>query len=452
MSLFFVLVIAISLLTKEAIRKVTPVAGVGLSLIIFVPIIDWLVGNGYSITYPLRLKPFLVHFLNPTKSLTDIGVSSGQRIIIVIIVLLISLYAYLKRKKVIIAFSLLIISFALILLFGALPTLIALDKPETIYLTGGILFFDQQKFSAIFALIFLFSFFVYYYRSDKANFRSVIWSFRYERMAFYSGLGLFGFILGMHQQSALGGLTPKANLFNIIGIILLLLSLAIGFQSAQVINDFFDIEADRLTRKRNPLVQGLNRNYYLIWGLCLIFLSLTFALIINYSCFLLMITYLLLSVIYSVPPVRLKRIPIVSTFILAVAAILAMAMGYSLTYGNYALNAIPKTILIPTILGITFGFIAKDIQDAKSDRSIGVITIPNLLYKDSIVGRSPIAILIGVSFLCYIIFIPKVLIGAIICSVLTIIYTIFSRRPKEWFYFIMLYSFGIYLLTILLKD
>lgn len=426
----------------------TAVASVGLSLINFVPIIDWLVGNGYSITYPLRLKPFFIHFLNPTKSLIGIGISPGQRIIIVIIVLLISLYAYLKRRKLIITLSLLMISFALILLFGALPTLIALDKPEKIYLTGGILSFDQQKFSAIFALTLLLSIFIYYYLSDKANFRILVRSFRYERMAFYSGMGLFGFILGMHQQA----LTMKANLFDIIGIILLLLSLTIGFQSAQVINDFFDVEADRLTRKRNPLVQGLNRNYYLIWGFCLIVLSLTFALIINYSGFLLMITYLLLSVIYSVPPVRLKRIPIVSTFILAIAAILAMAMGYSLTYGNYALNAIPKTILIPTILGITIGFIAKDIQDAKSDRSIGVLTIPNLLYKDSIVRRLPIAILIGVSFLCYIIFIPKVLVGAIICSVLTIIYTIFSRRPKEWFYFITLYSFGIYLLTILLKD
>ncbi len=451
MSLFFVLVIVIALLTKEDIRKVTAVASVGLSLIIFVPIIDWLFG-GYLITYPLRVKPFLVHFLNPTKSLIGIGISPGQRIIIVIIVLLISLYAYLKRRKLIITLSLLMISFALILIFGALPTLIALDKPETIYLTGGILFSDQQKFSAIFALISLFSFFVYYYLLDKANFCRLIRSFRYERMAFYSGLGLFGFILGMHQQSALGGLTLKANFFDIIGTVLLLLSLAIGFQSAQVINDFFDVEADCLTRKRNPLVQGLNRIYYLIWGFCLIVLSLTFALIINYSCFLLMITYLLLSVIYSVPPVRLKRIPIVSTFILAVAAILAMAMGYSLTYGNYALNAIPKAILIPTILGITFGFIAKDIQDAKSDRSIGVTTIPNLLYKDSFVGRLPIAILIGASFLCYIIFIPKVLVGAIICSVLTIIYTIFSRRPKEWLYFITLYSFGIYLLVVLLKT
>jgi 4-hydroxybenzoate polyprenyltransferase len=129
-----------------------------------------------------------------------------------------------------------------------------------------------------------------------------------------------------------------------------------------------------------------------------------------------------------------------------------MAMGYSLTFGNHALNAIPKTILIPTMLGITFGFIAKDIQDFNGDRSTGVVTLPSILYKDTFIGRLPVAILIGISYLFYIIFIPKVLIGAIIFSTLTFIYTIFIKKPKEWLYFIMLYLFGFYLLLVLLKG
>ncbi len=267
-------------------------------------------------------------------------------------------------------------------------------------------------------------------------------------MFFYSGIGIFGYVLAIHQQ----GINFTPNFFNLIGIILMFLSLALGFQAAQVINDFFDIESDKVSRKRNPLLKDISKNYYLIWGTILILTSLCLALIINYSSFLLMTGYLLLSVLYSVPPVRLKRVPVISTFILALATIIAMSMGLSLLYRNQALNVIPKIILIPTILGITFGFIAKDIHDLKSDRISGVITIPSLIYKDSILGRLPIAILISISYLFYAVFIPRVLFGALICTLITVLYTIFVRNTKEWFYFLLLYIFGFYLLLVLLKT
>uniref|UniRef100_A0A7C6ECP7 Uncharacterized protein n=1 Tax=candidate division WOR-3 bacterium TaxID=2052148 RepID=A0A7C6ECP7_UNCW3 len=445
LSLFLLLVMVIAITIKEEIKKVTGVGSVGLGLILFVPIIDWIVGGGYLLTYPLRLKTFFIHFLNPWQSLVPIGVSPGQRVIIILIAFLIAFYAYLKRKRLALALSLFVIPLGIIIFWGALPTIIALDKPEDVYLTGGVLNSDQQKFAIIFALLLFCLFFIYYRLLNQASFKILINSLRWERMLFYSGIGIFGFILAKRGQLAISGL------FDLLGLVLLVLSLALGFQSAQVINDFFDIESDRLSRKRNPLGQGIEKNYYLIWGFCLITLSLTFALIINYFCFLLMFSFLLLSIIYSVPPIRLKRVPLLSTFILAVAAILGIAMGCSLFWGNYALSVIPKRILIPTLLGITLGFIAKDIQDVNGDRITRVITLPSLFYKDSIVGRLPIAIIIGISYSCYIIFIPKVWIGAVIFSLLTISYTIFIKKPKEWFYFVMLYSFGVYLL-ILLKS
>ncbi len=443
-----ILVIIISLILKEDIKQVTAVASVGMGLILFVPIIDWIIGGGYLITYPLKLKPFFINFLNPAKSLTNIGVSPGQRIIIVLISILVAFYTHLKRKNWAISFSLLIITLGTILIWGALPTIIALDKPENVYLVGGILDSDTKKFASIFAVLLLFSLFVYYYLLNKNYFKILIKSLRFERMLFYGGIGLFGFIIGMHQK----GIILKADFFDTIGIILFVLSIGLGFQAAQVINDFFDIESDRVSRKRNPLLNDINTNYYLIWGICLIILALSFTLLINYTCFLLMLDYLLLSVIYSVPPVRLKRIPVISTFILALATIIAMGMGFALLYGNQALNVIPKTILIPTILGITFGFIAKDIHDLKSDRISGVITIPSLIYKDSILGRLPVAILISISYLFYAVFIPRVLFGALICTLITVLYTIFVRNTKEWFYFLLLYIFGFYLLLVLLKT
>jgi 4-hydroxybenzoate polyprenyltransferase len=446
-------VIVISVIIKEELGRVTAIASLGLGLILLVPIIDSIIGKGYLITCPLRLKPYLINFLNPLVSITKIGVSPGQRIVIILISILVAFYAYLKRQKLAISLLLLLITLGIIIFWGGLPAILAGNRPENIYLSGGILDSDEQKFAAIFVLLFIFSFFLYYHLLNKKHFRVLVNSLRIERIFFYSGIGGFGFIFSVHQKN----ITQLSNVFDPVAITLLILSLAFGFQGAQVINDFFDIETDRITRQRNPLLKGMNnppKADYLTWGLCLIILSLSLALIINYPCFLLMLSYLLLSVIYSVPPVRLKRIPLVSTFILAVAVILAMAMGFSLLYEDRALSVMPKVILIPTLLAITFGFIAKDIQDLKGDRNTGVITLPVLLYPpkaDTKFGRLPIAILVGISYLFYIIFIPKVLVGAIICSLLTILYTIFIRNIKEWFYFILLYIFGLYLLLILLR-
>ncbi|MEO0189780.1 MAG: UbiA family prenyltransferase [candidate division WOR-3 bacterium] len=252
--------------------------------------------------------------------------------------------------------------------------------------------------------------------------------------------------MAIHQK----GIVYKTNLFDAIGILLLTLSLAFGFQSAQVLNDFFDVGGDQFTRTRNPLLKSLPRRYYAALGLGLTFLSLCLAMILSFTCFLIMFTCILLSIIYSVPPVRIKIVPIVSMFILAVTALLSITMGFSLLYGNRAPDAMPKAIVIPTLLGITFGFIAKDIADIEGDKKSGTVTVPILLLKhNKSFGRLLLAIFISISYLFFPIFIPETLIGAIIFFLVTLIYTIFIKETKEWFYFLLLYSFSLYLMFII---
>ncbi|MEO0129923.1 MAG: UbiA family prenyltransferase [candidate division WOR-3 bacterium] len=172
--------------------------------------------------------------------------------------------------------------------------------------------------------------------------------------------------------------------------------------------------------------------------------------ILGFTCFLIMFTCILLSIIYSVPPVRIKIVPIVSMFILAVTALLSITMGFSLLYGNRAPDAMPKAIVIPTLLGITFGFIAKDIADIEGDKKSGTVTVPILLLKhNKSFGRLLLAIFISISYLFFPIFIPETLIGAIIFFLVTLIYTIFIKETKEWFYFLLLYSFSLYLMFII---
>jgi len=451
LSLFLVITLITALITKIDIRKVTSVYSYGFGLILLVPLIDWMIGGGYTITYPLRIEPYLVSSLNPFTSIIEYGGSPGQRIIFFFICLLITLYAICKTRKILISITLFFISYCIIILLGGLPTIIAGNKPESLFITGGILYSDTQKFASIFLLLLVFAIVVYLFLMEKKKFKLIMNSLRLERAAFYGGIGIFGLLLALHQQTV----TVQQSLpfvFDRIGILVLWLTLALGFQGAAAINDFFDIESDNLTRSRNPLTQGLDKNYYLYWTAFIICLALGLSLLLNYVSFLIMSALIFLSILYSVPPVRLKRIPIVSSFILAVATVFSMTLGFSLLTGNRALNLMPSTILIPTLIGITLGFCAKDIRDVKGDRTSHVITIP--VFFSRLHGpwsRLPIALIIGSSYLIYAIFIKQLFIGSLVASIVTILYIMVTKKVHEWFYFLLLYGYGGYLIYMLDK-
>lgn len=450
LSLFLLLVIITSLVNGLKIDDVTKTFSFGFGIIILVPLIDWIIGGGYAITYPLRIGPYLINSLNPFVSITEYGGSPGQRIIFFLICLMISLYLFFKKRRILLSILTFFITYFTIIIFGGLPTIIAADRPEDIYITGGILYSDTQKFAAIFLLLLVITSMLYYYLIDKKKFKLILSSLRPERALFYGGLGLFGLLLSLHQA----GVTVKGQfpfLFDKLGIVIIWLSLAFGFQGAASINDFFDRDGDELTRHHNPLIKGLAPDYYLLWTIVITCLSFILALTISFVSFLIMFTLIAISILYSVPPVRLKRIPIISSFVLAVAAVLAMGIGYSIITGTKALNKIPHSILVPTIIGITLGFIAKDIQDIPGDKKAGVITIPALLTRQNggELIRLPIGLIIGSSYLVYALFIPRLFVGAIIFSTTTLLYTVFAKELKEWFYFLMLYLFGAYLIFML---
>jgi 4-hydroxybenzoate polyprenyltransferase len=446
--LFLVLTIIIALLVKERIAEVTKVASIGLVLIIFVPLIDWVLGRGFMITYPLRLEPYLVNFLNPLVSLAPIGVSSGQRLVIVLISLFTGVYGYAKTNSWYRATSLGFLSLIVIILFGGLTTILAVNEPERVYIMGGILNTDSQKYCAFYLLIFSMLSFVYLLLFNREFVRSLYKALRLERMAFYGALAVFGFGVSVSYKN----IDFEFGIFNYLGLATMFLSLAFGFWGLQVFNDIFDVDIDRMVGKKNALQSAIQRKHYYGFSFFLMAVALMYALAINFPAFLILITYLLLGIVYSLPPVRLKRIPFLSTAVIAVAVILAVAFGFTVYYGGRAVNAIPARVLLPTLISVTIGFVAKDIGHVEGDRINGVVTVPVLVYRrDTLIGRLPVALLISASYIVYTLFIPKLLVGATIFSLVTFFYTILEKRPEEAFYFFLLYLFGSYLFYVLIK-
>lgn len=446
--LLLLLVFLIAAMTRTGIRAVTAAASMGLGTLLLVPVIDRVLCGGCRITYPLRIGPYLTGFLDPLADLTGIGVSPGQRVTVVLIAVLIGTYGYLKTRRVGRALGLGAASLAVIILFGGLTTLLAGGAPERVFIAGGILFTDTQKYAALYILLFAVSGAIYSFLLDRAHARKTLGAVRPERIIFYGGMAVFG--LGVSMAGA--GLRLAVNFFNCLGVLMIFLSAAFGFWCLQAFNDMFDIDIDRACGKNNPVINGVPVWYHNSFCFFLAALTLLCALVINFSAFLIMTTYLLLGVLYSMPPVRLKRVPVISTLTIAVAVCLAMGLGYSVYHGGRALNAIPVRILFPTLIAVTLGFAAKDIRHAAADRAGGVVTLPGLLYDPrSIRGRAVLAVVISASYLVYAAFLPAVLPGAALCAALTLLYTLLVKDAREWFYFAMLFLYGAYLFHILLR-
>lgn len=448
-SIFLIIVLLVSIIIKEHITKVTNICAAGFGIIIMVPVLDMFIGGGYTIMYPLRIGPYILQSLNPLASIIEYGASPGQRIVFAIICIGTAGYAFLKTKNLLKTVLVFCATYITIILLGGLPTLAAGNRPETVYITGGILYSDTQKYTSLFALLLIIALILYLLRLGRESYYLLLRSLRPLRAAFYGFMGIFGLLLALHQSSVvMRGVFPF--FFDKIGLLIIWLSLAIGFQAAAAINDFFDREGDALSRVRNPLCADYPVNNYLIWTVACVALAFILSFIIHYVALLVMITLISLSIVYSVPPIRLKRIPIISSFTLSLATILAMTFGYSVIDGSQALNNIPLSILFPTLIGTTLGFTAKDIQDVQGDRVSRVVTLPLLLIPHGgIFGRAITALVIGISYLVYPLFIPQLLTGSIVASAVTISYILTIRRPREWVFFLFLFLFGAYILLML---
>jgi hypothetical protein len=169
LSLFLLLIILMSGITGVDIRKITKTASVGLFAILLVPFIDWVINQGFLITYPLRWQAYVTNFLNPMVSLSDTGISPGQRIVVFSIALLTGVYGRIKTGNMLKGFVLFLASLLTIIFFGCLTTILAGNRPEHVFVAGSILYTDTQKFAAIYAFLFAALSFLFLYVVKRSS-------------------------------------------------------------------------------------------------------------------------------------------------------------------------------------------------------------------------------------------------------------------------------------------
>lgn len=167
-----------------------------------------------------------------------------------------------------------------------------------------------------------------------------------------------------------GGIISSES--NSVDKILMLASIAAAIVAAtgNVINDYFDIEIDKISHPERPLAKGeIKPSNALKFYFILIIVALIISVFLYMKLFVITILSLIILFLYSF---QIKKIPLLGNF--TIASLTAIAF----LFGGLAVNNI-KAAIVPALFAFMINFIrelVKDMEDIEGDKSKNLITFP----------------------------------------------------------------------------
>lgn len=406
-SIFLTLTLVLSALTGEKADRVVRVMVPAWGIVLLPPVIDfiWTSGAGYHISYVLGLENVLVEFFDPRVALARI--SPGQRVEVALACLLAASYVGLKTRRWWRGFVAFIVVYLAIGLHGVLPSLfarlawwmkhdlagagipVALTAAggfagsaaaaayDAAFKSGGIVLEESRKLALLFLTTGTMLGWAVYRRAAPVSERAFRFGFRPLRTLHYVGMTTFGLAFGWMLFGGEGVRLGSGG--DTLGVLGAMLATLFAFLASVALNDLCDEEADKRSGEPRPLALGkTSRRETTIQSIAFATLSILFAINVGYATFLVIALCLGLSFIYSAPPIRLKRVPIVSTLVLGIISYVAAVAGFSALAGERAFALFPPAVGWLLVLSFAAAFTVKDLKDIDGDRATGTITIPIL--------------------------------------------------------------------------
>ncbi len=190
---------------------------------------------------------------------------------------------------------------------------------------------------------------------------------RYSHM--YSTMGLLGILISMKG--------PGFAILKVLNVV----PITIVTTGLYILNDVYDLEIDRISHPERALPSGdISQKAAKIASSVLMIGGTGTAFAINPNSGILIGTIAIFGVLYSVPPIRLRRFPVVPSMIIGFFVFLSFLAGYtSLGAPIEAEIILGGMLLWAMFIGCS---LAKDLGDVQGDKSAGVNTLPTLLGFD----------------------------------------------------------------------
>ncbi len=427
----------------RSLRRAAAATSLGFIVLPLAPLIDaWASGGrGHDLRYLPELGSVLWRFWDPTTALAS--VSTGQRVEIALACLLGGAYVAFSRRRSVWALPAMAGLFVWFAFLGAWPALFARffagdaasfgEAYRTIYRGAGLIADESRRLALVMLLPLggLLPLFAWRYHRDRI--RSLLGSLRWSRLLYYTGLAPAGAMLGwlVYRDVLPGMMVNPSDVLAVGGV---WAAMAAAFAAATLWNEVSDLEGDRLNAPTRPLVTGrLLKPAAERWARGAAMVALFLSLCISYQAMLIMTAVLLFSWLYSCPPIRLKRWPILSTFTLGFLSLCSVAFGFSLFGQEMTPIVFPPGIAGVLLIAVPLGFTAKDLKDVSGDRATGVVTLATLLGERG--GRRAAALLVAAGYALVPVLLPLgsgMLAASLLFAASGAVLTMRLRKPDTW--------------------
>ncbi|MFZ2522005.1 MAG: UbiA family prenyltransferase [Minisyncoccia bacterium] len=408
------------------------------------PILDILFSGGQTMSYIYDLPKDL--FLDFFKFLTlqpVRGITTGMQVQFITLFLVIGYYIFVKTKKIKSVIFGLLLSYIFLFIIGSIPSLVYtltnlqslgenrveitnyLNKliiysnifhntlHETAFSVSPFRFFQLGFDKLMSQILFIFSVLLsmfFFYGATPGKFMLVVKNSRPERIVYYLSPLLMA--MGFAYYEGYG----VYRHVDLLAIVCLLLSWYGMWIYSVMINDIYDVEIDKISNTNRPLVQTtLTVSEVESIALIHILMALLGSWSAGFYSFFLVLVGLLVAYLYSAPPLRLRSLPIISSFLISLVILSATLSGFYFVSFDKTIDTFPTLLIVGIIIFYTLQINFKDIKDVAGDSRNEVGTIPSKW------GNKTTAVLFAMSYILipiflnfyflYIITIPFSIIG-----------------------------------------
>lgn len=430
----------------------------GFTLIWLAPILDLLLsrGNGFRMMYLFDSgSHILYNLLTFFGNNLTFGATIGIRIGVAISILGIGYLIYIKNNSKFKTFLSMILLYVFVFLIFNLPavvyTLTHIAKPNALgpevvdyfnflinnsnihhnTLREGFssvssvrfleLGFDKLCSQILYLLSFIFALTIFY-KIDKNKFKAVLKNSRIERITSYILLLLCG-----SGYAYLKGLSGEIYWIDFISLFCLIVSWFCLWMHAVHTNDVVDIEIDKISNKERPLTsQTVTIEEMTDTGHLWLVFALLGSWCVGFYAFFFSLIYISAYSTYSIYPLRLRRFPLISSFLISIAGLATILSGFYFISMNKNFRTFPIFLSLGIITMITLAINTKDLKDLEGDSRNGIMTIPTLFPKH---GHKIVSILFGLSLLLVPLFLkmPTIFFFSVPCALLGYIYI--NKKP-----------------------
>ncbi len=397
LAILFAIVVVVHVVSKISAPKLLTVSIFILPLIWVGPLLDLIRGMPAKITYVVVQSPteFFTYFLTFFGRNTEWGATVGLRIEIACILLLIGYYVYLYTRRMRTAVFSAVGTYAALYLSAVLPSLIGavttagLATAVQSSLLVHTVFHPSEFFSApeslqllsmasvsqaLYLILCAVGFGCFYF-INKRVLLAVLHNIRLERVAHYLAAAVIGGLLALAE-----GALVSWSLIDVVTVCVAAMVVILAWVLAVIINDLVDEPIDAISNQERPLVTGAlsRREMHDAGVICATLLVLGALALGSYSLFFISV-YTALSYIYSMPPLRLKRIPVFASVLIGLATLVMMFFGFFLISSYRELSVFPWPIALQVLLSVSLLANIRDLKDIRGDALAGIWTLPTLL-------------------------------------------------------------------------